>query len=41
MRLSIFYNSCWYGVVLDAMQREQSQYDRERDDSEADEVHYI
>ena len=29
------------GVVLDAMQREQNQYDRERDDSEADEVHYI
>jgi len=29
------------GVVLEAMQREQNQYDRERDDSEADEVHYI
>ncbi len=29
------------GVVLDVMQQEQKQYDRERDDSEADEVHYI
>jgi voltage-gated sodium channel len=29
------------GVVLDAMQREQNQYDQERDDTEAEEVHSI
>jgi len=29
------------GVVLDVMQQEQKLYERERDDSEADEVHYI
>jgi voltage-gated sodium channel len=29
------------GVVLDAMQREQNQYEQERDDTEAEEVHSI
>ena len=36
----VFFNMM-IGVVLDVMQREQNQYEQERDDTEAEEVHSI